>query len=654
VTRGDGDQLDRYTRRVADVVTSPTAFPVLHAMKDSNVVAPVVAEQTYLTRDGSGYLLGERVTTYASDTVNGRTAFFPSRTRELQQQAPLAVSSLPGTGSVSTLYSADTSDYGWTLQTFSRVAGALLGAASETPAGNRVVVRDARGEGCLAGTETACVERKVSGSLWARGGEEGGVRGAGGTTGEAGRYLANACLSGIRGGEAGTAIGDRGVERGVLFRAGGGGSSRGTLEVVGEGIYGGGATRRKETDKNRKGEMMKKMSGGALVYVVMMSLVVFLVVGLIFLRGELEHARLAGVLEQDWRRDQVISVATLLGRDYRCLLGRDRVLPGVPVRFQMREEEWGLWNVVKVISETRHGVDTAVLLCGGRYLRQDTTALYTVGKGRYLSVVGETVLRGRCYLPELGVRRGYVQGRSYDRDSLIYGEVRPVDESFPPVAEGYWERLRRWRDVTVMEAFRDTVRCSFRAGKWCYYSRYPIHLQAGCWEGQVQFVSEQRIEVDSGCTFRDGVLVAPEIYLASGFRGRGQLLAFRRVRVGSNVCLEYPSLICLYAGRKGELHLEEGTMVQGEVMAWGDSLLTCRLAGGSVVRGALYTAGRLQLEGTVYGTVYGRQLIYENEWGHYEDVICGGVVDRDSLWSEQVGMDWFGGSVVKPVMEELW
>jgi len=155
VTRGDGDQLDSYTRRVADVVTSTTAFPVLHAMKDSNVVAPVVVEQNYLTRDGSSYLLGERVTSYREMTADGSQAYLPGEVREARLAEPVAVASLPGTGSVSTIYSADTSGQERTVQNYTRLLEGWRIADSRSRAASRQVVYDAADGSAILQAENA-------------------------------------------------------------------------------------------------------------------------------------------------------------------------------------------------------------------------------------------------------------------------------------------------------------------------------------------------------------------------------------------------------------------------------------------------------------------------------------------------------------------
>ena len=108
---------------------------------------------------------------------------------------------------------------------------------------------------------------------------------------------------------------------------------------------------------------MTKIKGGVLVYVVVMSLVVFLVIGLMLSRDYQEYSRLDLVVERDWIRDQVRSVVVILEKEPEILDTMRTILPGLPVRARIYREKWGLLELVTVDSSTPRLQDTTVLSC---------------------------------------------------------------------------------------------------------------------------------------------------------------------------------------------------------------------------------------------------------------------------------------------------
>ena len=138
---------------------------------------------------------------------------------------------------------------------------------------------------------------------------------------------------------------------------------------------------------------MTKIKGGVLVYVVVMSLVVFLVIGLMLSRDYQKYSRLDLVVERDWIRDQVRSVVVILEKEPEILDTMRTILPGLPVRARIYREKWGLLELVTVDSSTPRLQDTTVLSCMEVLAIYDSTALYLAGNLNYLSIAGDTELR---------------------------------------------------------------------------------------------------------------------------------------------------------------------------------------------------------------------------------------------------------------------
>jgi hypothetical protein len=94
-TRSDGDQVDIYRQTVADVDESGALPPVIHGMKASNMIAPLLQERKYVTRGNVTRLFSEKIVEYGKDTLDGNEIYFPVKEFELPLLEPQIVDSLP-------------------------------------------------------------------------------------------------------------------------------------------------------------------------------------------------------------------------------------------------------------------------------------------------------------------------------------------------------------------------------------------------------------------------------------------------------------------------------------------------------------------------------------------------------------------------------
>ena len=79
-------------------------------------------------------------------------------------------------------------------------------------------------------------------------------------------------------------------------------------------------------------------------------------------------------------------------------------------RFQ--NDHWGIYGLTKVQVERNKSVFKRAAIWG-RKSEQSDYSLYLADLKQHFSVCGKTVLDGLCYLPEAGVRHGYIEGKSF-------------------------------------------------------------------------------------------------------------------------------------------------------------------------------------------------------------------------------------------------
>ncbi len=386
---------------------------------------------------------------------------------------------------------------------------------------------------------------------------------------------------------------------------------------------------------------MTKIKGGVLVYVVVMSLVVFLVMGLMLSRDYQEYARLDLVVERDWIRDQVRSVVVILEKEPEALDTMGTILPGLPVHARICREKWGLLELVTVVSSTPRLLDTTVLSCIDVPAIYDSTALYLAGNLNYLSIAGDTELRGICYLPSLGIRRGYIQGQGFYKDTLVYGEIRLSADTLPQLISRHVIDFNEWYSFQESFDVEENMNCSFKEKEVVCYSRFSLVLEDNVLKGKIKLISEEKITVRAGCKITDCILVAPDIEIEKGFSGRLQLFASEKIKLDTGVLLTFPSVIYLRSPDRATLQVCPGANVAGSVIVSGSHEALCLIGGDVVIQGQLYNEGCTQLEGEINGSIYTGKLRFYNEWGQHEDIILGGKVNRFGIPVERATWNLF-------------
>lgn len=138
-----------------------------------------------------------------------------------------------------------------------------------------------------------------------------------------------------------------------------------------------------------------------------------------------------------------------------------------------------------------------------------------------------------------------------------------------------------------------------------------IHLQYGdTVSGNVIIEAHTSIIVDEGAYLNMAILKAPEIFIKDGFRGVAHLNSSRKIRLGSNSSLNYPSTAFMSAETRTdtlELDIQEGAHFKGVIYIDHNSsvwLSQIRIAQNAEVTGSISTPGLLDLRGTLRGSCH--------------------------------------------------
>ena len=235
---------------------------------------------------------------------------------------------------------------------------------------------------------------------------------------------------------------------------------------------------------------------------------------------------------------------------------------GISVR--LTKEYWGVFELMR--AEAMHGKNsfTKIALVGKQF-EDSFPALYLRDKSRPLVLAGSARISGDAFLPAQGIRMGNISGHSYYHDQLLYGRQKQSSSRLNELEQGVISQIKRFSDPTF-EPQGETV--IFRSGLELKNSfQHPTKILKGStvYLGDVQLMGNivvwatERIIVSNTTLLKDIILIAPEIEFQEGVKANLQAFASRKITIGKNCDLAYPTTLAVY--RKEALENQQSVQI---------------------------------------------------------------------------------------------
>lgn len=327
---------------------------------------------------------------------------------------------------------------------------------------------------------------------------------------------------------------------------------------------------------------------------------------------------------------------------------------------ELHSEYWGLFEKVISTAKIKNGQFQKVALIGGAQPRDQRTALYLEDNNNSLILIGNTKIEGLAYLPQKGVKRGSVLGKSYYGEELIYG---PRKKSFrlPKLNSkvlshvstlfGIEETIDNERLLDISS--HQTYSNSFLKPTQLVFSPSEIQLSQIKIKGNIIVKSNSKITIDSTAKLADVILIAPEIEILKNVSGNFQAIASQSITIRQDAILEYPSAILMIEDQQKrnnntpystpEIHIEKGVDIKGVVILNGKenenkSKVNIDIKEGATIIGELYCNQNLNLSGQVIGSVFTHNFIMKQSDYVFQNHIYNGQINIDKLPLQYVGL----------------
>jgi len=341
----------------------------------------------------------------------------------------------------------------------------------------------------------------------------------------------------------------------------------------------------------------------------------------------------------------------------------------------VRQDTWGAFQRISSYSKIKTFEFNKIALIGDGMPKTNRTALYLENTNKPLVVVGTTRIEGDAYLSDKGIRPGNISGQSYYGTALLYGDMKLSSQQLPQLDKDILNTIKTYQDD--MDGYSndqffslDTMRSysnSFFDPVRIAYSTNAIILDYKALNGHVIVKSETSINVTTTSHLKDIILIAPKIIIDDDAKSNFQAIATDSIIVGENVQLSYPSALVLSPKKQSDSNEEntntnqiiinKNSTLKGIVLSLGRKKLNnynaqIQIKETANIHGELYCKGNVELEGTVYGSVYSSGFVAHQNGSVYQNHIYNGKILANDLTNQYVGLVFNNGN--KQIMQWLY
>jgi cytoskeletal protein CcmA (bactofilin family) len=318
--------------------------------------------------------------------------------------------------------------------------------------------------------------------------------------------------------------------------------------------------------------------------------------------------------------------------------------------------QWGIFEKAFTTSQFRKKRFVKTALIGSLIHSEESPTLFLQETQNPLTVVGNSIIRGIAYLPNQGVKPGYIAGNSYYGSKLIYGSLKKSTAVLPKVNKSSLDVLsfylkdytpRNQEDYINLETHQ-RIAVSFKDKTKGAYSKEAIVLENREITGNIIIKSDTLILIKKTALLKDLILIAPIIEIEEGTTGNFQAIASKKITVGKGCKLDYPSALVLFQDNKinpgevtavpfdNQIFIDSGTILKGSVCYFQTKELTdfktqVILEKEARIKGQVYCNGNFELKGTVSGSVFTKQFVANQAGSIFVNHIYNGTIENENI-----------------------
>ena len=321
------------------------------------------------------------------------------------------------------------------------------------------------------------------------------------------------------------------------------------------------------------------------------------------------------------------------------------------------KKNWGAFYLLSSEAIWKNKSAAKSALIGANINEGQEIALYLADQNKPLSLTGKTEIVGNCYLPKAGVKRAYIEGKSFVGKHLINGTKFNSSKTLPSINEELIsENLENFfPEETVNDSLmdyelfleQDSIINSFNNKTLVLYSPLAIEISNKIIEGNIIIKSDKKIVVNQSAIITNVILYSKGIVIQKNVEGVMQIFAKDSVIIEDNCQLQYPSVVALIgkgnATVSRKITLGEKIELKGSVFLYNENFdrknqAIVSIGKKSKITGQVYSSELLELKGDVIGGVFCKKLMLRTPSSVYENHLMDAVINRSELSEYFVGV----------------
>lgn len=325
----------------------------------------------------------------------------------------------------------------------------------------------------------------------------------------------------------------------------------------------------------------------------------------------------------------------------------------IPSRVRFYKQRWGVYDILTCSSNWKNYNVSRIGLVGENIQKNEPVALYMADKSKYLSISGETRIKGIAYLPRLGIKRAHIEGKSYTGDEIVYGEIKTSENTLPAINKGIVlynlkilsEKTSFFSGYERIEKYlgNDSIYNSFHDPTLVLHAPPNLSLCDIRISGNVIICVDNLVEIYPSARLDDVIIYCQKAGIAKNFSGTLQIFARDTILIGENVKMNFPSSLAVFSDdlNSAFVFIGKGSTISGGVILYNKER-NSREAGlfiedGAVINGQVYCDGTTEHKGQINGTLYCNGFTLRTTGAYYENHILDAGISFLDLSKHFVG-----------------
>lgn len=323
-------------------------------------------------------------------------------------------------------------------------------------------------------------------------------------------------------------------------------------------------------------------------------------------------------------------------------------------KVEVHLSNWGIFEKGIVKTTHRKKIFYKSAFLGTKIRSIERPSLYLQDNYKPLVVVGKTLLKGLVYIPSQGINPGYIAGESFFGNQLVEGVIKNSTKKLPELNAKYKELGEIFENNTEISQENylspdNTIKIinSFLKPTKIMYQKGIIELDGTSITGNIIIKSDELVKIKMTAVLKDVIIIAPIVEIEDDVVGTFQVIANKKITVGKNCKLNYPSALVLIQEKESianlnsnpldyHIQVEKNTQILGTIcylksIKENDFKTQITLSEEAIVKGEIYCQGNLELKGKVVGSVYTEQFIVNAAGSIFINHLYNGQIVNDDF-----------------------